>query len=294
MIQSGQNTASPRSYFHHNKNNHRNNHTDTFMNTNHLSLRPKRRMSLNNIALLIVLGASSAFANLVEDGSFEDTPAGYYDNSGPMGPWTVQILGSAVGIYESSRFGGANVTDGNQAFDLGMGGYASGNSLSQVLPTVAGQTYRLSFDWGSEYGRGTSAFVSVGNLNENLIEPAAGGPYDVTSWIINSSSFLFIASGNDTLTFSEPAEPLDYWGLALDNVSVVLVSLPQLTLVPSGPNLILTWPIDATGLLLQSATMLANGGDWQDFPTAPTEIDGQNVVTITPTGPCGFFRLYKP
>ena len=92
--------------------------------------------------------------------------------------------------------------------------------------------------------------------------------YDSTPWIVNSSSFLFIASGNDTLTFGEPDEPFDWYGLALDNIIVVQVSPPQLAIIRSGPNLVLSWPTDATGFVLESATTLANGGDWQDYPTA--------------------------
>jgi len=251
-------------------------------------------MFLNNLALLFVLGASPAFANLVQDGSFEGPLGLAWYSDGPMGAWTV--LGVGVGIYPQPSYKGANVTDGNQAFDLGMGGGASGYSISQVLPTLAGQTYRLSFDWGSEYALGTSAFVSVGDLNVNLVDPVrgVGYPYSSTRWIVHSSSFLFVASGNDTLTFGEPDEPFDGGGLALDNVSVVELSPPQLALLPSGSDLVLKWPTDATGFVLESATTLANGGDWQDFPTAPSVIDGQNVVTITATGPCGFFRLRKP
>ena len=277
------------------------------MTTNHLSLRPHRRVCLNNLALLMMLGASPAFANLVQDGSFENILALGYTNTdgcpcegydtGSMGVWTVSVQGNVVGVFQRGAFPGANVTDGNYALDLGIGGDASGNSISQVLPTVAGLTYRLSFDWGAEYARGTSAFVSIGNLNESLFEPArvpADSGTDSTPWIVNSSSFLFVALGNDTLTFGEPDEPFDWWGLALDNVSVVLVSPPQLTLIPSGPNLVLRWPSDATGFVLESATSLADGGDWQDFPTAPTEIDGQKVVTITGAGPGGFFRLHQP
>ena len=37
----------------------------------HLRLGTQRRMFLSNLALLIVMGASPAFANLVQDGSFE-------------------------------------------------------------------------------------------------------------------------------------------------------------------------------------------------------------------------------
>jgi hypothetical protein len=243
-----------------------------------------------------VVGANPALANLVQDSSFESSliPERYY-GAGQMGSWTVRVLGDQVGIYQSDAFLEANVTDGNYAFDLGMGGNAAGNRISQVLPTVAGLAYRLSFDWGSEYARGTSAFVSVGNLNRNLFDPArAEGDYDSTPWIVNSSSFPFVASGNDTLTFREPAAPFDWYGLALDNVVVVQVSPPQLTIIRSAAKVILSWSTNATGFVLQSATTLSNGGDWQDYPTPPTEINAQKVVSITPAGLRGFFRLRKP
>lgn len=69
---------------------------------------------------------------------------------------------------------------------------------------------------------------------------------------------------------------------------------PTLSATLAGSQLKLSWPATATGFDLQSATTLTNGGDWQDFLILPTEINGQKVVTITPTGPCGFFRLRRP
>ncbi len=262
-------------------------------------------MFFNNIALSIVLGASPAFANLVQDGSFENILVLGYTNTdgcpcagygtGSMGVWTVSVQGNVVGVFQRGAFPGANVTDGNYAFTLGIGGDASGNSISQVLPTVTGQTYRLSFDWGSEYARGTSAFVSVGNLNENLHDPVrAQEDYTSTPHIVNSSSFLFVASGNDRLTFGEPDEPFDWYGLVLDNIIVEPVSPPQLAIIRSGPNLVLSWPTDATGFVLESATTLSNGGDWKDSNLTVTEINGQNIVTLTPIGPRAFFRLRGP
>ena len=50
----------------------------------------------------------------------------------------------------------------------------------------------------------------------------------------------------------------------------------------------------APDFVLQSATTLANGGDWQDSNLTPTEINGQKVVSVTPTGPRAFFRLRGP
>lgn len=50
----------------------------------------------------------------------------------------------------------------------------------------------------------------------------------------------------------------------------------------------------APDCMLQSATTLANGGDWQDSLLSATEANGQQVVPLTPTGARGFFRLHQP
>jgi hypothetical protein len=46
--------------------------------------------------------------------------------------------------------------------------------------------------------------------------------------------------------------------------------------------------------MIHSATTLSNGGDWQDANLTQTIVVDQNVVTVTPSGPAGFFRLHKP
>jgi Protein of unknown function (DUF642) len=184
--------------------------------------------------------------NLVVDGGFENpvnagttsytayTPYG----AGPMGGWTVGVVvGDRPGIYGgitgSGIFPGANVTEGSQAFDLGLTGYASGNSISQALDTVAGVTYQLAFDWGSEYAAGVTGIVTVGALAETLVDPSRFGTlFDKTSWIVHSSHFSFVAQGNDTLKFQEFfGNQSDFFGLVVDNVSVSpAVAIPE----PSG------------------------------------------------------------
>jgi hypothetical protein len=69
---------------------------------------------------------------------------------------------------------------------------------------------------------------------------------------------------------------------------------PRLTTGLSNGMMELKWPTNATGHLLQFATTLANGGNWQDSNLTPTETNGQKVVTITPTEPRSFFRLRGP
>ena len=69
---------------------------------------------------------------------------------------------------------------------------------------------------------------------------------------------------------------------------------PALSVKISGATLNLSWPTNPNGFVLQSATTLSSGGNWQDSNLTPTIVGEQNVVTVNPTGSSGFFRLRKP
>jgi hypothetical protein len=66
---------------------------------------------------------------------------------------------------------------------------------------------------------------------------------------------------------------------------------PSLSSSFSGSALSLSWPTNATGFVLQSATTLANGGDWQDSSLTPAIVGNQTIVTVDATNTAGFFRL---
>ena len=73
---------------------------------------------------------------------------------------------------------------------------------------------------------------------------------------------------------------------------------PQLTIVPSGTNVILTWPaivagFDYTGYTLQSTTNLVSPAVWSTNSPAPVVIAGQNTVTNPITGAQKFYRLMQ-
>jgi len=70
---------------------------------------------------------------------------------------------------------------------------------------------------------------------------------------------------------------------------------PQLSISPSGPNVILTWftnhaGFDYTGFTLQSTTNLVSA-DWTTNSPAPVIVNGQNTVTNPISGIQQFFRL---
>jgi hypothetical protein len=66
---------------------------------------------------------------------------------------------------------------------------------------------------------------------------------------------------------------------------------PQLTITPSGANVVLTWPADATGFTLVFATNLVSPTVWQTNATVPVVISGQNIVTNPVSGPQQSYRL---
>ena len=71
---------------------------------------------------------------------------------------------------------------------------------------------------------------------------------------------------------------------------------PQLTIIPSGANVILTWPtnvagFDYTGYTLQSTTNLVSSAVWTTNSPAPVVVNGQNTVTNPISGTQQFYRL---
>src|SRR5439155_24183070 len=54
---------------------------------------------------------------------------------------------------------------------------------------------------------------------------------------------------------------------------------PQLTIVPSGANVIVTWPANYTGFTLQTTTNLIPSAVWTTVSPAPVVVNGQNTVT---------------
>jgi hypothetical protein len=75
------------------------------------------------------------------------------------------------------------------------------------------------------------------------------------------------------------------------NPDPCLSCLPQLAIVESGTNAILTWPTNFPAFSLEFAAKLASPTVWQTNPTAPVVFGGLNVVTNPTTSKRQFYRL---
>src|SRR6266478_7676582 len=75
------------------------------------------------------------------------------------------------------------------------------------------------------------------------------------------------------------------------SLSLGSVTPPQLTVIPSGANIILTWPANAAGFTFQSTTNLASPALLTAVSPAPVVINEQNAVTHLVSGTRQFSRL---
>ncbi len=77
---------------------------------------------------------------------------------------------------------------------------------------------------------------------------------------------------------------------------LTIVPEPQLTIIPSGPYVILAWPttyneFSYAGYTLQSTTNLGSSAVWTTNSSPPVVIGGENVVINTISGRQQFYRL---
>ena len=70
-----------------------------------------------------------------------------------------------------------------------------------------------------------------------------------------------------------------------------VVDAPRLSIVGAGANVVLTWPVDDTGFILQSTTNCSEPALWSTVSPESVVKDGQHTVTKPITGMQVYFRL---
>ena len=109
----------------------------------------------------------------------------------------------------------------------------------------------------------------------------------------NWSAAAALISGNNT--FAAYAMDLNGNVSATNSVTFDYVGSapppPQLAIVRSGTNVIVSWPTNATGFTLLSTTNLASSPIWSTNSPAPIIVNTNNTVTNGITGARMFYRL---
>ena len=225
---------------------------------------------------------------------------------------TLHSFASSDGVNPQARL----ILLGNTLYGTTTGGGSSFDGTVFALNTD-GTGFRKLHDFtngsdGADPSAGLIASTSGNTLYGTAVSLGGGGSAGTVFAVnTNGAGFTNLHSFTDYIQ-SDGANPYadlilsgntlygtTFEGTTNGNGTVFSLSLgpvirPQLTIIRSAANVILSWPTNATGFVLQSATMLANGGDWQDSLLSATETNGHKVVLLTPTGARGFFRLRSP
>ena len=181
---------------------------------------------IKGIAVAMVAAlASSADANIVVNGSFEDPSitsgfVAYFAGSTDITGWTVTAPTSAQGvdIVNAVQFGNpAWAVDGIQSVELA--GTPGRGGVEQALPTTPGAGYVLSFALSSQSLSPIAGGVSVfwnGELVETLTSPEFG------TWQTFTYNLIGGPGASSLLAFSGNID--GFQGTLLDNVVVVVPS----------------------------------------------------------------------
>jgi hypothetical protein len=115
----------------------------------------------------------------------------------------------------------------------------------------------------------------------------------------NSAGDLFVADdqvpiGSGKIYEFSPDGTQSTFASGLDNPGfLAFLYGPKLAIIPSGPYIILTWPTNAAGFTLQSATSLVPPVAWTTVSPPPVIVDTNNIVVNTASGTQMFYRLSR-
>ncbi len=185
-----------------------------------MKTKPVSRIFLSAVTLMVL--AAPAKANLLTNGSFEDT-AGFVSNgddtmSLPVG--STVMTGWKVVNDTTAWIGPANpfsLTASAGKYFLDFTDYSTGapfGGVEQTISTVAGQSYQLSFDLGSssDFVSTSRILASAGSTSQAFSNTATG----VNQW----EPFTLSFTANAAFTTISLVGQAGVFYIGLDNVAV--------------------------------------------------------------------------
>jgi choice-of-anchor C domain-containing protein len=193
-----------------------------------ISSRAFRTLRPVALAATLLLGAVSAHANLLVNGSFEDINGaslqgwGGYTYSSGMAGWAVDS-GTVDIAVTGTAWGPA--ADGANSLDIN--GWDSG-AISQSFATIAGQAYSVSFAYSRNPAGAAdpaTATVSAGGMLMNVSAANDGSHGSTFNMVWKPASFNFIATGT-LATVALASTSGSAGGVFFDSVAVTAVPEP--------------------------------------------------------------------
>jgi len=232
--------------------------------------------------------------------SFTALDQTYYTNSDGANPEAGLIL-SGNTLYGTAYSGGTNdngtvfavSTNGTGFTTLHSFNYSSDGAYPQAGLFLAGNTLYGTTGQGGTNGSGTAFAVYTNGTGFTTLHTFTAilegsftntdGGYPQAGLILSDNTLYGTASQGGTNNNNGTVFSL--------SLGLVAAGETQLTIIPSGADIILAWATNATGFTLEFATNLVPPVVWNTNSAAPVVINGQNTVTIPNSGTQMYFRL---
>ena len=182
-----------------------------------------------------------------------------------------------------SNYVAAQSVNPSQPFTLNWITFTNGLSTDWILFQIEGGPIGTLFQTGVPGQPG-----ALNGISTSVVIPANTLSASSTNTAI--LAFYHVAASTNGTTVTQAAVASVTYFAIITTTNAAVASAPVLTIRPSGINVILTWPTNATGYTLVSATNLASPVWLTNFP-APVVVNTNNAVTNGIIGTRKFYRL---
>ena len=253
--------------------------------------------SSGNGAVFAIKTDGTGFTNLYNFTATPGTTGGYGTNRDGANPIGGVIL-SGNTLYGTTVGGGSSA--GGTVFAVNT----DGTGFTNLHIFTATNALHINSDGGAPKG---GLVLSGNTLYGTAQMGGSSGNGTVFAIRTNGTGFTTLHSFTGIREGANPYAGVIFSGNTLygttysggtygDGTVFSLSFTPQLTILPSETNLILTWPtnyagFDYTAYTLQSTTNLGSSAVWTTNSPVPVVVNGQNVVTNSITGSQQFYRL---
>jgi uncharacterized repeat protein (TIGR03803 family) len=252
--------------------------------SNYITLHNFSAEATNNLDIFTNSDGSLPYAGLVLSGNtlYGTTARGGTNGSGTV--FSVSTNGSSfITLHNFSA-------EATNSLDIFTNSDGYGPQAGLIL---SGSTLYGTAVGGGTNGRGTVFALNTNGSNFITLHTFSAEATNSLDIFTNSDgagpNAGLILSGN-TLYGTASAGGTNGSGTVF-SLTAMLPVVPQLAIALSGANVILTWPTNAAGFSLESATNLVPPVVWSTNSTAPVVINANNAVTNGISGTQKFYRL---
>ncbi len=141
---------------------------------------------------------------------------------------------------------------------------------------------RVWLSWENAFAPDYSIQVSSDGNTWSTIYSTTNGPGSINDLAAPGSGRYVRMYGTQRAT---------QYGYSLWDFEVFSALTPQLTIAPSGTNVVVSWPNTLNGWSLQASPVLGVPGSWTNFGISPLFLNSEYIVTNSVSGPAQFYRL---